>query len=44
MDKQILGIITLLRSALKNESNTLPEGFDWNTVQTVLYEHHLVAL
>lgn len=44
MDTQTLGVVTLLRSALKDEALTLPENFNWNSASKVLYEHHLVGL
>lgn len=44
MDSQIAGIITLLRSALKNEPEELPEGFNLDRAVPVLYKHHLVGL
>lgn len=44
MDSQFLGVVTLLRSALKNEALTLPEDFDWSSASKVLYEHHLVGM
>lgn len=44
MDNQTIGIITLLRSALKDEPGTLPENFDWNNATNILYEHHLVSM
>lgn len=44
MDSQLFGIVTLLRSALKNEALTLPEDFDWSTAANILYEHHLVGM
>lgn len=44
MDNQLLGIVTLLRSALKDEALTLPEDFDWSSAVNILYEHHLVAM
>lgn len=44
MDSQHLGLITLLRSALKDETLTLPEDFDWQVASKTLYEHHLTAL
>ena len=44
MDKQCRGMITLLRSALKNEALTLPEDFDWSKAANALYEHHLTAM
>lgn len=44
MDIQCIGIVTLLRSALKNEAGTIPEGFDWEKARKVLYEHHLTAI
>lgn len=44
MDSQLLGIITLLRSALKNEALALPEDFDWSNAVNTLYEHHLVGM
>lgn len=44
MDSQLLGIVTLLRSALKDEALTLPENFDWDNAANILYEHHLVAM
>lgn len=44
MDSQLSGIVTLIRSALKDEVLTLPEDFDWDSAATVLYEHHLVGM
>lgn len=44
MDSQLVGIITLLRSALKDEVLTLPVDFDWNNAVNILYEHHLVGI
>lgn len=44
VDSQLLGIITLLRSALKEETLTLPAEFDWNNAVNILYEHHLVGM
>ena len=44
MDSQLLGIITLLRSALKNETLTLPEDFSWDCAVQVLHKHRLVGL
>ena len=44
MDSQLLGIITLLRSALKDEALTLPKNFDWDVAVPILYEHHLVGM
>ena len=44
MDSQLVGVITLLRSALKNEALTLPQDFDWHLASNLLYEHHLVPL
>lgn len=44
MDSQIAGIITLLRSALKNEPEELPEEFNLDRAVPVLYKHHLVGL
>lgn len=44
MEKQFLGIITLIRSALKDEPCTIPVGFDWEEAVDTIYEHHLVAL
>ena len=44
MDSQLLGIVTLLRSALKDEAQVLPEDFNWDAAVRILYEHHLVGL
>lgn len=44
MNEQTLGMITLLRSALKNETLTLPKDFDWYSACQILYEHHLTGL
>lgn len=44
MDKQIIGMITLLRSALKNEALALPKDFDLHSACRILYEHHLTGL
>ncbi len=44
MDNQTIGLITLLRSALKDEPGTLPEDFDWSKAADSLYHHHLVAM
>ena len=44
LDNQLLGIVTLLRSALKDEILKLPEDFDWDSGAKTLYEHHLVTL
>ncbi len=44
MDNRTLGIITLLRCALKDEPGSLPKDFDWSEASSVLYEHHLVAM
>ena len=44
MDVQISGIITLLRSALKNEALVLPKDFEWCSACRILYEHHLTGL
>lgn len=44
MDSQLLGIITLLRSALNNEALSLPEDFDLSAAGNILYEHQLVGL
>lgn len=44
MDSQFLGIVTLLRSALKNETLALPAGFDLSGAVPILLEHHLVGM
>ncbi len=44
MNNNLLGIITLLRSALNNEQLTLPADFDWNKAADILYEHHLIGV
>ena len=44
MDSQLSGIVTLIRSALKDEALALPEDFNWDSAATVLYEHHLVGM
>jgi hypothetical protein len=44
MDSQLSGIVTLIRSALKDEVLTLPEDFDWGSAVPLLYEHHLVGI
>lgn len=44
MDSRTLGIITLLRSALKNEALSLPDDFSWDGVANIIYEHHLVGM
>lgn len=44
MDSQLLGIITLLRSALKDEALALPQDFDWGNAANILYEHHLAGM
>ncbi len=44
MEKQHLGMMTLIRSAMKDEALTLPEDFDWHGAEKTLFEHHLVAL
>ena len=44
MTEQNLGIITLLRSALKGEALTLPEGFDWDKAMETISAHHLTGL
>ena len=43
MDIQYLGIITLLRNALNNESVPLPEGFVWDGVATLARIHRLTG-
>ena len=44
MDSQLSGIVTLIRSALKDETHTLPEDFDWENAVSVMYTHHLVGI
>jgi len=44
MDSLFLGIVTLLRSALKDEAQILPEDFDWDRAVNILYDHHLVGM
>lgn len=44
MDVQHTGIVTLLRSALKNESLILPENFQWDDAVQTLNAHHLTGL
>lgn len=44
IDIQIRGIVTLLRSALKGETLTLPDQFDLAGASNILYEHHLVGM
>ena len=44
MDTQYAGIITLLRSALKNESLILPENFQWDEAAQILKKHQLTGL
>lgn len=44
MDTQIIGMITLLRSALKNEALVLSNDFNLHSACRVLYEQHLTGL
>lgn len=44
MDTQIRGMITLLRSALKNEALVLPKDFNLHSACRVFYEQHLTGL
>lgn len=44
MDTQIRGMITLLRSALKNEALVLPKDFNLHSACLVFYEQHLTGL
>lgn len=44
MDSQELGIVTLLRSALKDEALVLPVDFNWRDATDILYKHYLVAM
>lgn len=44
MDGQVVGMITLLRSALKNEALALPKDFNLHSACRVLYEQHLTGL
>ncbi len=44
MDTQNLGVVTILRSALKGEALTLPENFDWSKATHTLYSHNLAGL
>lgn len=44
MDKQLTGVLTLLRSALNGESLTVPHDFDWEQANQSFFQHHLVGL
>ncbi len=44
MEALHLGVITLLRSALKGEKLSLPESFDLGQAFDILYNHHLLGL
>jgi len=44
LDTQTLGILALVRAALKDERVLLPDGFDLGQASQTLYEHHLTAL
>lgn len=44
MNSQLLGITTLLRSALKDETHALPADFDLSSALPLITEHHLTGL
>ena len=44
MDSQLSGIVTLIRSALKDEALALPEDFNWKSAVQILYTHHMVGI
>lgn len=44
MDTQELGLVTLLRSALRDEALSMPADFDWAGAVETLDHHHLTGL